>query len=283
MTNLKMLFSSARFVVGFVILMTLILFVFIYPLIDPGDPFEMIGMSFDEPGTVAYTGKTLILGTDNFGRDAMLGLVYGTKTSLRVGLIAGLITTCIGLLIGLSAGYIGGNFDNILSSVTNMFIVIPPFIILILISVSLKTRSSMTTALIIGLTGWPWMARAVRAQSISLRNREHVNIARITGYSTPRIILSELLPYIASYVVMAFILAVASGILQEASLSMLGLGPHNTISLGTLMNWALMFTAPAVGAWWAFIPASLVISMLTFSLFLMNSGMDEVFNPKIRS
>lgn len=283
MNNVRLLLRSPRFLIGLVILLVILVFIFAYPLLDGGDPTEMISMSFEEPGATTISGKTLVLGSDNFGRDAMLELVYGTRTSLLVGLIGGVVTALIGLTVGLLAGYIGGAVDNILTAVTNMFIVIPPFIILILISMSLETQSSLTTALIIGFTGWPWMARAVRGQTSSLRNRDHVNIARITGYSTPRIIFTEILPYLASYVVMAMILAVANSILQEASLAMLGLGARNTVSLGTLMNWALMFTAPAIGAWWTFIPSSIIISLITFSMYLMNSGMDEIFNPKIRS
>ena len=283
MNNVRLLLKSPRFMIGLVVLLAILAFIFIYPLIDPGDPMEMLSLSFENPGTVTYTGKTLVLGSDNFGRDAMLELVYGTRTSLFVGLIGGSVTAVIGLVVGLAAGYMGGKVDSFLTAITNMFIVIPSFIILILISMSLETQSSVTTAVIIGFTGWPWLARAVRGQTASLRNREHVNIARITGYSTPRIIFTEILPYLASYVVMAMILAVASSILQEASLAMLGLGPRNTVSLGTLMNWAMMFTAPAIGAWWTFVPSALVISLITFSMYLMNSGMDEIFNPKIRS
>ncbi|WP_232313030.1 ABC transporter permease [Paenibacillus sp. P22] len=200
-----------------------------------------------------------------------------------VGLVAGVFATIIGLAIGLLCGYAGGFLDNILTAVTNMFIVIPSFIILILISVSINSRSSLLVALIIGLTSWPWTARAVRAQTSSLRNRDHVNLAKISGHSTPKIIVFEILPYIASYVVMAFILQVASGILSEASISMLGLGPYNTISLGIIMNWALVFEAPVAGAWWAFIPAAFSIAVITFSLYMINTGMDEIFNPKIRS
>lgn len=283
MNNVRLLLRSPRFLIGLVILLVILVFIFVYPLFDSGDPMEMISMSFEKPGTTTISSKTLVLGSDNFGRDAMLELVYGTRTSLLVGLLGGVVTALIGLTVGLLAGYIGGAVDNILTAVTNMFIVIPPFIILILISMSLETQTSLTTALIIGFTGWPWMARAVRGQTSSLRNRDHVNIARITGYSTPRIIFTEILPYLASYVVMAMILAVANSILQEASLAMLGLGARNAVSLGTLMNWALMFTAPAIGAWWTFIPSSIIISLITFSMYLMNSGMDEIFNPKIRS
>ncbi|WP_240414789.1 ABC transporter permease [Paenibacillus periandrae] len=275
--SVKILLKSPKFVFGTSALLLMLALVLIYPLINRNDPLEMMALAFQPPDS------TLLLGSDNFGRDLFLELMYGIRTSVRVGLIAGICATVIGLIMGLLAGYIGGLVDNILTAVTNIFIVIPSFIILILISVSINSRSSLVTAIIIGITSWPWTARAVRAQTSSLRNRDHVNIAKISGHSTPRIIIFEILPYIASYVVMAFVLQTASGILSEASISMLGLGPYNTISLGIIMNWALTFEAPVAGAWWAFIPAAFSIAIITFSLFMMNTGMDEIFNPKIRS
>ncbi|MFB5675329.1 ABC transporter permease [Paenibacillus terreus] len=275
--SFRILVKSPKFMFGAIMFLVMIGVVTIYPLINRNDPLEMIAMAFQPPDS------KLLLGSDNFGRDLFLELIYGIRTSIQVGLIAGVFATAIGLVIGLASGYIGGMVDNLLTALTNIFIVIPSFIILILISVSIDSRSSLVTAIIIGITSWPWTARAVRAQTTSLRNRDHVNIAKISGHSTPRIIIFEILPYIASYVVMAFVLQTASGILSEASISMLGLGPYNTISLGIIMNWALVFEAPVAGAWWAFIPAAIAIAFITFSLYLMNTGMDEIFNPKIRS
>jgi peptide/nickel transport system permease protein len=275
--SVRILLKSPKFLFGAIVSLLTILLVLIYPLINTNDPLEMIALAFQPPDS------NLLLGSDNFGRDLFLQLIYGIRTSIWVGLVAGVCATLIGLTIGLASGYIGGIVDNILTAITNMFIVIPSFIILILISVSIDSRSSFVVAIIIGLTSWPWTARAVRAQTTSLRNRDHVNIAKISGHSTSRIIMFEILPYIASYVVMAFILQVASGILSEASISMLGLGPYNTISLGIIMNWALVFEAPVSGAWWAFIPAAFSIAIITFSLYMINTGMDEIFNPKIRS
>jgi peptide/nickel transport system permease protein len=275
--TLRILIRSPKFIIGLAILAVVLGTVFVYPMVNTADPVEMVASGFDPPSS------QYILGADNFGRDTFLELMYGTRTSLYVGLIAGVFATVVGLVLGLAAGYIGGLTDNIITMITNMFIVIPSFVILILVSVSINSRSSTVTALIIGLTSWPWTARAVRAQTTSLRNRDHVNIAKISGYSTTKIILFEILPYIASYVVMAFILQIASGILSEAAISMLGLGPYNTVSLGIMMNWALMFEAPAAGAWWAFVPTSLMIAAISFSLFMMNTGMDEIFNPKIRN
>ncbi|MGU3469738.1 ABC transporter permease [Paenibacillus sp. D51F] len=275
--SVGILIRSPKFMFGAIMLLLMVALVIIVPLINRADPLSMEALAFQPPG------GGLLLGSDNFGRDLFLELVYGIRTSIMVGLVAGIFATIIGLAIGLLCGYAGGLLDNILTAVTNMFIVIPSFIILILISVSINSRSSLLVAVIIGLTSWPWTARAVRAQTSSLRNRDHVNLAKISGHSTPKIIVFEILPYIASYVVMAFILQVASGILSEASISMLGLGPYNTISLGIIMNWALVFEAPVAGAWWAFIPAAFSIAVITFSLYMINTGMDEIFNPKIRS
>jgi peptide/nickel transport system permease protein len=246
-------------------------------MINTNDPLEMVNMRFQPPSSKN------ILGTDGFGRDVLLEMAHGTRTSLTVGVISGLIATTVGLIIGIFSGYRGGIVDEILSSLTNVFIVIPSFIILILVSVSIQAKSVFIIAIIIGLTSWPWTARAVRAQTVSLRNRDHVNLARISGFNTVKIIVFEILPYIMSYVVMAFIIQLASGILSEASVSMLGLGPSNTISLGIMLNWALLQEAPLFNAWWTLIPPALTVALITFSFYLINLGMDEIFNPKIRS
>ena len=223
-------------------------------------------------------------GTDNFSRNIFLEMAYGARLSLSVGLIAGAVATTIGLTLGLFAGFTGGIVDNVITTITNIFIVIPSMIVLILISIALgQIKQGWLTGLVIGLTAWPWTARAVRAQTTSLRNRDHVSMARITGYNTARIILTEILPYIASYVVMAFILQVASGIMQEATLAILGLGDPTAISLGRMINWAMQYEAVRSGRWWQFIPVASAIAMITFGLYMINSGMDQVFNPKIRS
>jgi peptide/nickel transport system permease protein len=124
----------------------------------------------------------------------------------------------------------------------------------------------------------------VRAQVISLRNRDHVNMAKLSGHSTARILLLSILPFIASYVIMAFILQVSSGILAEAGLSILGLGPRTTEvpTLGLMMNWAMIYSAHLLGKWWAYFPVILVIALIAFSLNLMNTGLDQIYNPALR-
>jgi peptide/nickel transport system permease protein len=230
--------------------------------------------------------RVLPLGTDNFGRDVLTELVSATRVSLQIGLVAGAIATLIGLTLGLLAGYIGGIVDDIIMFITNLFTVIPSFVLLILISFSIgqDQRGAFTVAVVIGFTSWVWTARAVRAQVFSLRNRDHVNLSKLSGHSISHIIASDILPYIASYVVMALILQISSGILAEAGLSILGLGPRTTEvpTLGLMMNWAMIYQAQILGNWWAYLPVLITIALITFSMNLMNTGLDQVFNPALR-
>ena len=273
---LKSLFKSKKFIFGFLLFSSICLFVVVGPLISKGDPFEMVGGLFNSPSSER------ILGTDNFGRDVFIQLMYGIRTSLKVGFIAGIIATIIGVVMGAIAGYKGGTTEETLMGITNVFLTIPPIVILILLSIAIRTRTSSVIGLIIGITSWPWTARAVRAQASSLRSREHIDMAKISGFKTGEIIVEEILPYMLSYIVMAFILQVAGGILNEAALSMLGLGAYHAISLGIMLEWALLWEAVRVGAWWAFLPPAFFLTVITFSLMCMNTGMDEFFNPKLR-
>ncbi|MBE2200640.1 MAG: ABC transporter permease [Anaerolinea sp.] len=230
--------------------------------------------------------RVLPLGTDNFGRDVLTELVAATAVSLQIGFVAGIIATLIGLILGLVSGYVGGYVDDGIMFITNLFTVIPSFVLLILISFSIgqEQRGAFIIAVVIGATSWVWTARAVRSQVISLRNRDHVNLSKLSGHSIAHIIAKDILPYIASYVIMALILQISSGILAEAGLSILGLGPKTTEvpTLGLMMNWAMIYQAHILGKWWAYFPVILVIALIAFSMNLMNTGLDQVFNPALR-
>jgi len=271
-----LLFRSKRFIIGFTLFISVLSFAFIGPILNPQNPFQMVGGLFSPPS------EKFILGTDNLGRDVFTQLMYGTRTSLLIGFTAGIIATSIGVTIGSIAGYKGGMIEEILMGITNVLITIPSIVILILLSIAIKTRSALTMGIVIGITAWPWTARAVRAQTSSLKTREHIDIAKITGFNTFEIIIFEILPYMFSYIFMAFILQFSGGILNEATLSMLGLGPYQTVSLGVMLHWALLWEAVRTGAWWAFIPPVICLSMTTFSLMSMNASMDEIFNPRLR-
>ena len=230
--------------------------------------------------------RVLMLGTDNFGRDMLTQLVKAIGVSLQIGIVAGLVATAIGLTLGLLSGYIGGWVDDVVMFFTNLFTVIPSFVLLVLISFSIgqDKRGATTIAIVIGLTSWVWTTRSVRASVISLRNRDHVNLSKLSGHSIVHIIINDILPYIASYVIMALILQISAGILTEAGLSILGLGPRTTEvpTLGLMMNWAMIYQAHILGKWWAYLPVLVAIALITFSMNLMNTGLDQIFNPALR-
>ncbi len=276
MKTLRILFSSGKVVFGLSVFLFLFIGSITFTALSSKDPTEMVGNLYDSPS------KEYPLGTDNFGRDVLVELIHGIKTSVIVGLSAGILATLIGTIIGTIAGFTGKWVDNVLNSLTNLFLVIPSFVILVLLAVSLQKRSLFLVTMVIGITSWPWTARAVRAQASSLKTREHISMAKLNGKGNLNIMFTEVLPYMLSYIFMVFVIQSAGGILNEAGLSMLGLGPENTISLGVMLSWALNFEAVRTGAWWAFFPAVFSIAVITFSLYLVNIGMDEVFNPRLR-
>ena len=208
-------FWVAASLVAFVVLVALI-----GPLIVSTSPDATVGGLYDKPRCCG----ALILGADNEGQSVISNLVYGTRTSLIVGLIAGLIGTAIGLVVGLVAGYRGGWVDDVLSAIVNVGLAIPVIVVVILVSVSLPQRNLYTLALVIGFIGWFWVARAVRAQASSIRTREHIDVAKLSGAGFWSILRRDVLPYLLSYVVMACILQISGAILFESTLSMLGLG-----------------------------------------------------------
>lgn len=241
-------------------------------------------MTMDRVGAqYAAPGGGYLLGLDDLGRDYVSLLLSGLRSSLYVGFLAGIIATTIGTLIGIYGGFRGGLVDDLLNMMTNLFVVIPQLVILILISASLQEGRSLTLiGVIIGLTGWTWSARAVRAQASALKSKDHISLAKLNGDNTLRVLLVHILPYIFSYVFMVFIIQVASGILSESAISMIGLGPLDTVSLGTILNQAKNTGALGDGVWWAFMPATATITVIVFALYLLNTSMDGVFNPRLR-
>ena len=277
MKLLKNLLKTPGFCIGMGLFLLTLFIALFSPLFYNVDIVTNAGLPYSPPSA------DHLMGTDHLGVDTLSQLIFGLRASMYVGLLAGIIATILGTFLGVYAGFKGGWIDDVITLVTNLFVVIPQFVILILISSSLKEGRSLTViAFIIGLTGWTWSARAVRAQSASLKSRDHIALARVNGANTLKIVLFQILPYLLSYVFMVFILQTATGILSEASISMIGLGPYDTVSLGTIMEQAKMNEALGDGAWWAFIPAMLLVTVIVFSLFVINQSMEGVFNPRLR-
>jgi len=277
MKLLKQLLRSPFFVLGAGLFLLTLSFGLLGPLFMNLDVNTRVGLAYMPPSASHW------LGTDHMGVDMISMLVAGLRSSLYVGFLAGTVATSVGTLIGLYGGYKGGLIDDVLTVGTNLFLVIPSLIVLILLSASVENGRSLTLiALIIGCTTWTWSARAVRAQAVSLRNRDHVALARINGFGTLGIVFFHIMPYLLSYIFMVFILQMAAGILSEASLSMLGLGPYDSVSLGKILNEAKTNEALTDGAWWAFAPAMVLITTIVFSLYVINTSLEGVFNPRLR-
>lgn len=263
--------------VGLTVVVLLVAFAIVGPSFAPYDPWAYAARPAVQPPSAKHW-----LGTTRFGQDVFSQWAHGLRPAFLVGVLAGTLATVIGTAVGFAAGYRGGRLDDVLNTFTNIVIVIPTVAILLIIAAYLRVRSFLFQAVFIGLTAWPWAARAVRAQTLSLRVREFVDLARMSGRSSPKVILGEIAPNMLSYLVMVFILQFGGAILAAATMDFLGLGPSQHISLGMMLQYALLWGALHFGMWWWFIPPGLTIALLVGALYITNVGLDEVFNPRLR-
>jgi peptide/nickel transport system permease protein len=245
------------------------------PIISPHNPTEFF-LPHQAPSAAHW------LGTDYFGHDVFAQLVHGLRTSYMVGALGAICASAVGMALGFIAGYRGGALDEALQMATNIIVMIPSLVLLIVIGAYLKTRGILFEGVFIGLTTWPWVARAVRAQTFTLRSREFVDLARLSGKRSASIVIKDIAPNMASYLFLVVVLLFGSSMLLAASYDFLGLGPTNMISLGTMMNQAMLWSALQLRMWWWFIPPGVVLTGMVFALLVANVGLDEVFNPKLR-
>ena len=265
----KVLISSA-------ILLLLIALAVVRPRHRPGDPHPVAGPVAAAPSAEYWFGTT------TFGQDVFAQFVNGLASTFLIGLAGGGLAAVIGVVIGFVAGYRGGWIDEILSGFTNVVLVIPTLALLLVVTAFLQARGLLVEAAFIGLTSWPWAARAIRAQTFSLNSREFVDLARITGLPSRRVIFSEIAPNMSSYLFMTFILLFGGAILIAASLDFIGLGPTEGVSLGLMMYNSVAWSALQLGLWWWFLPPGIGITAIVGALYVMNVGLDEIFNPRLR-
>ncbi len=268
---------NRKLLVGLFILVFFLLLALVGPRLAQHKPFAYANPLLQQPPSAEFW-----FGTNTLGQDIFAQFVLGLRSTFLVGLVGGGMGTLIGMLIGFTAGYRGGIVDELLNVLTNIVLVIPALAVLLIIAAYLEVRSVFTECIFIGLTAWPWVARAIRAQTFSLRTRDFVDLARLSGMKPFKIIFTEIAPNMMSYLVMAFILQFGGAILIAATLDFIGLGPTNAISLGLIMQYAVLDGALLRGIWWWFIPPGLAITIIVGGLYIMNVGLDEVFNPKLR-
>jgi peptide/nickel transport system permease protein len=238
----------------------------------------------DNPRTLRMSKKAdHVLGTTRLGRDVWSQVVYGARTSLAVGFGAGLMVCFLATLVGVSAGYFGGRVDDILSAAMNIMLVIPQLPLLFVLAAFIGKAGPETIALVIGITAWAWGARVVRAQTLSIREKEFIKAAEVLGESRVRIIFVEILPNLISIVGASFIGSVMLAIMTEATLSYLGLGDPSTISWGMMLYNVQTSSSMLVGAWWELLVPCIALIFIAVGLALLNFAVDEIANPQLRS
>jgi len=267
---------NPKLVLGLTVEALLVLAAIIAPFFAKYAPLETTNMAAQHPGGAFW------LGTDLNGYDMYAQLTNGLRESYLIGALGAAFATVVGLVVGFLAGWRGGWLDEILQLITNVLVMIPSLVLLIVIGSYLSSRSILFEGAFIGLTTWPWVARAVRAQTFSLRSREYVDLARLSGKRPVSIIVKEIAPNMASYLFLVVILLFGSSMLIAASYDFLGLGPSQTVSLGYMMNQAANNSALFYHMWWVVIPPGAVLTLMVVALLIANVGLDEVFNPKLR-
>lgn len=276
--------------VGLIILGIFVVLAIIGPIVAPYNPRAIGPLTGPPlPGSTVPSqlpGAHHWLGQTNIGGDVFSQLIAGARPTILVSFLAGAIATSLAIVIGIAAGYIGGVVDDVLSMIANIFLVIPALPLLIAIGAFLgpdRTGNPFIVGLIIALTGWAWGARVLRAQALSMRSRDFVEAARISGESTWRIIMAEIMPNLTAVIASSFLFTTIYAIGTYV-----GLGFLSVVSAGPNYNWGtILFDATSSSAvesgfWWWYIPPGIAIALLGTSLALINFGIDEFINPRLR-
>jgi peptide/nickel transport system permease protein len=264
---------------GAVLLGLFVLAAIIGPLVTPYDPsYQNPAFSLSlHPPDAAH-----LLGTTQSGQDVLSQLLVGIRMTLELALLVGVIATALSVIVGVSAAVLGGLWDELLSLITNVFLVIPALPLLIILLGYLPKTGQTATVLVLAGLGWPWGARVIRAQTLAIRGRDFIAASRETGESTWRIIAFEIIPNEVSLIAANFVNTVLYAIGASVALAFIGLSNLSSWSLGTMLYWAQSQQALQLGAWWWFAPPGLAVALMGTALVLLNTGMDELGNPRLR-
>ena len=275
--HLPRFLQNKKALVGACMLLFLVVFAVIGPWIAPHDP--------NAPGPQLVAGPSAAhwFGTDQLGRDIFSQVLTGTRGVMLVGFAAGLLATVLSVLIGISSGYLPGRAGESLSALSNVLLVIPALPLIIIIASDLPNSGGWTVTLVIGLTSWAWNARLLRAQTLSIRRRDYIEAARASGETTWRILAFEIMPNLTAIIASGFIGTVIFAVLSEITLAFIGVSQVSAWNWGYVLYWAQSQDALGQNAWWWFVPAGLAIALLGTGLGLLNFGIDEFVNPRLRS
>lgn len=269
---------NPNLVYGSVLLLLIAIFVVVGAIVtEPEDANPLAYRPSQAPSAEHW------LGTDRLGKDILAVMVEGTPQTIRIGLIAGAIGVAIGTLLAFFSGYYGGVFDTIVRSTVDILRTIPPLIVLVIIAISISATISVEMmALIIAALAWLGPTRVLRSQVLVIRKQNYVELARFTGMSGPEIIVKEMMPNLAPFIVATFITSVSGAVLASIGLEALGLGPFEANTLGMTIYWNMWYASLINGWWWWWAPPIIIIVMLFVGLFLVSQGLDEWANPRLR-
>jgi len=271
------MFSNRKSAAGLIILGVFILVAIFAPLIAPYDPTEQ-----NLDATLQAPSFQHLLGTTHIGEDVFSQIVYGTRGVLVVGFLATIMATVVAVVVGVTAGYLRGWKSESLSALSNVFLVIPGLPLMIIIASQFADPPLWIIAAVLGLTGWAWGARVLRAQTMSLRNRDFIQAARANGEPLHRIILVEMLPNLMALIASSFVGTMTAAVLGLTTLAFIGVIPVSNLNWGTILFWAQQNSA-FPDYWWWYVPAGLCIAFVGVALALINFGIDEYVNPRLRS
>ncbi len=269
--------ENPLFTIGIILLLALFLFGFIGSL---RVNHKLADMGASQLNLVP--SREHLLGTDGLGRDMMAVMVIGIPNTFKIGFLAGAVGVFIGTIIGLFSGYYRGVADTIFSSFADVMLVIPTLAILITISAYVRVVTVELMAVIVGLLSWPLPARVIRSQTLSLRERLFVDVARLSGQNDLEIILFQILPNLTSYLAAAFVGAVSAGILAAVGLEVLGLGPQTVPTIGRTLYYAFKYSALFRGMWWWWGPPVFTLAVIFTGLFQMSISLDKYANPRLK-
>ncbi|ONI74559.1 ABC transporter permease [Kribbella sp. ALI-6-A] len=273
---------SPRLATGLALLALMILLAVLSPVL-----VDAIGNGKDPLELATYErwlvpSSDHLLGTDQFGRDVLAMVISATSVSLQIGAIAGVISTVVGVIVAFVAGYKGGWVDNVLSTFTGILLVIPTFPLLIALSAYAKNVSLFQVGVMISIFSWPFAAKTIRSQVLSLRSRPYVDLARVSKARDLEIIVTELLPNLLPFIGVGFASSALGAIFGLVGLEVIGLGPGGVIDLGQIIFNAINTGALTLGAWPMFVVPIVLLTVLFAALNMINIGLEEVYNPRLR-
>lgn len=263
-------FYNKQLIIGFIALLSIIVVSIMGLQLSPIDPLSVGAFQPNLP-----PNEVNLLGTNPLGRDMMTGILLSTLNSLVVGTLGAGTGVAIGILIGSFAAFFGGKIDTGLRMLTDVFLVIPMLPIMILIG-SIMQWSIPILGISYVLFTWAWTSRTIRSQILSLKQRDFIELARLSGMAEIKILFIEIFPHLIPWILSSFIYAIMWVMISETGLSFLGLGPFNNLTFGMIIYWAFQYGSLFRGLWWAWVPAIVMLSAIFICLYTISVGFDQI-------